>query len=487
MAETRRRTFTDYFGLAKKQHELDFVDIPLDGDTPLFIDPYAISKRKDLWSIRCHNQIVAYFQAVVDSIINGDTEKAKYLLSGLKEPNEIGFGLSKGVVSRGRGIGREQSGWLYNALVDSSAVKTGFIKDIEDCELLIEGIDKDKISDMTTNIIKNRLIEYTQRQCDLQGIKTQEVSSGLIWNEKTEKWESEYTRLPVCDGRKRILIPKAIARHGTEFNYREYYQHFVLNFLQQEEFKANSSLVRTLKDGTKKEPTKKSLMEKYPLKKSFLYDFSKDHQAVLSDYKVSKSKGIKEISDDKLNSLTGNEEDDGAYDLLKHELDEIPSGTDDAAAFHDLIKGILTAIFHPLLTNPTKEQGIHEGRKRIDITYTNSAKEGFFSELLANKGVPAGYVFVECKNYSADPSNPELDQLAGRFSHKRGRFGLLVCRTIDNKILFEKRCKDTAQDDRGYILALDDHDIKELLDLKANNQISLINKFLDDRFKKLVM
>jgi hypothetical protein len=483
----KRKTFSEYFGLHKKQHELDFVDIPIDGDTPLFIDPYAISKRNDLWSIRCHNQIVDYFQAVINSIRADNQDNAKYLLSGLREPNETGFGLSKGKVSRGRGIGREQSAWLYDALVGSNAVKTGFIKDIEDCELLIEGIDKDKISDMTTNIIKNRLIEYTQRQCLLHNIPMQEVSSGYVWNEKTGKWESEYAKLPVCKDKKKILIPKAISRFGVEFNYMEYYQHFVLNYLQQVHLKANSSLVRTLKDGTKKEPTKKSLKEKYPLKKSFLYDFSKDHQEVLAKYKDSKSKNIREITNEQITALIGNDETGNVYDLFKRELDEISSGPDQASDFHNLIIGILNAIFYPLLTNPVKEQEIHEGRKRIDITYTNSAKRGFFSELLPNKGVPAGYVFIECKNYSAEPKNPELDQIAGRFSQKRGKFGLLVCRNIEDKDLFEKRCRDTSLDDRGYIIALDDHDIKTLLDFRANEQVDLLNKFLDDRFKKLIM
>jgi hypothetical protein len=72
--------------------------------------------------------------------------------------------------------------------------------------------------------------------------------------------------------------------------------------------------------------------------------------------------------------------------------------------------------------------------------------------------IPSQHVFVECKNYTGDPANPELDQLSGRFSPLRGQVGLLGCRTFTDKGLFLKRCRDTAQDQRGFCIALDDDD-----------------------------
>ena len=68
-------------------------------------------------------------------------------------------------------------------------------------------------------------------------------------------------------------------------DHQEYYQHFVLNFLQEEHMDANTSLVRTLKDGTKRPPTKKDLKKQNPLTKQFLYEFSKDHVDVFNGYK----------------------------------------------------------------------------------------------------------------------------------------------------------------------------------------------------------
>jgi hypothetical protein len=37
-----QRRFSDYFGISKGQSQLDFVDVPLDTDIELYVDPYAL-------------------------------------------------------------------------------------------------------------------------------------------------------------------------------------------------------------------------------------------------------------------------------------------------------------------------------------------------------------------------------------------------------------------------------------------------------------
>jgi hypothetical protein len=120
---------------------------------------------------------------------------------------------------------------------------------------------------------------------------------------------------------------------------------------------------------------------------------------------------------------------------------------------------LVSVLFAPSF--PEIEQEIHEGRKRIDVLYTNVAREGFFAHVRDN--YVAAYIPVECKNYSGDPANPELDQLAGRFSNLRGWVGILCCRKLEDRHLFTQRCRDTAHDDRGFIIALDDDDLARLV------------------------
>lgn len=133
---------------------------------------------------------------------------------------------------------------------------------------------------------------------------------------------------------------------------------------------------------------------------------------------------------------------------------------------------------------PHREARIHAGRKRVDLKFTNQAQHGFFHWVAQH--YPAPSIWVECKNYAGDPGNPELDQLAGRFSPSRGQVGLLVCRRIDNKPLFLDRCRDTALDHRGYILALDDQDLGTLVEARRADNQDAFRALLQDRFQGLV-
>ena len=134
---------SDHFKLGKSQAELDFVDIPLERDIRLFVDPYALSIENDLWFAECNNLVVDYFQLVVDSIRTTDYQTAQRLLFNLHEPNDAHLGLSKGRPS-GRGIGPIQARAIFKQLKKSKAVRTGKLQDLSDCELLIPGIGNDK-------------------------------------------------------------------------------------------------------------------------------------------------------------------------------------------------------------------------------------------------------------------------------------------------------------------------------------------------------
>jgi hypothetical protein len=92
-----------------------------------------------------------------------------------------------------------------------------------------------------------------------------------------------------------------------------------------------------------------------------------------------------------------------------------------------------------------EDQTPHEGRKRIDIVMENGAHTGIFYALPNIRRLPCAYVPLECKNYGREVGNPELDQLAGRFSVNRGKVGFLCCREFQDRDLFIRRCRDNRR------------------------------------------
>ncbi len=452
--------FSEAFSLNKTQAELDFVDIDLDWDTPLYVDPFALSIRKDAWSTRCTQHVVSFFQTAIDAIHAGDHDRAKAVLTNLSEPNETCLGKSKGK-PRGRGVSGKQSFDLYEALVDSEAAKTGLLSEIAECDLFIPGIGPDKISDITTNVIRGPLVEYTQRQCELHGIAlTANVPAGQFWDMDLNEWTAQYAELPIWRGKKIILIPKASVRFRMSLDSQEYYNHFMLDFLQAEHLRAGSALVKIFRRSGVQYVTKKSLKALHPHTKTELYRFTKAHPQVLELYKKAERRertALDKAIDEEVDTVA-------LCDAMASALRAIPPGTATASDFHNLMIGAIEFLFYPNLMYPIKETPINDGRKRIDITYTNAARDGFFFRLHTAQNIASNMVMVECKNYAGDVANPELDQLVGRFSLNRGRLGILIARTCSDIQLFLNRCRDVTQAGNGVVVPIFDTDVYAMLD-----------------------
>lgn len=479
---------SEIYKLNKTQHELDFVDIDPRKDKAVFLDPFFISTRPQPWCIDASRIIKNFFQCAIDLIKLGDIDGARALFVHFHEPNETCLGLSKSK-PRGKGAGDDDSRRIFESILGSEAIQTGLVEDLEDTAIFIERISRDKVSDMTTNIIKKSLIDYTKSQCELWNIPlTCNVPSGFFWDPINKKWENMHTnRLVVKNKGALLLVPKMAVSFHKEYVDQKYYQHFALNYLQEEHLAKDSGLVRerTLKDGTKhRYVTKKDIKEgDAPYSKKFLREFTKKHPEVFKNFKNSKIQSVQPIGNEDLEDINIGV----LVDHLVNSLNAISAGGDNASAYHKLIIGILEFIFYPLLNNPIKEKEINDGRKRIDITFDNSANSGFFYTLHNVHQITSRYIFVECKNYSEDPKNPEIDQLACRFSVNTSKFGFLVCRTISDKNLFLKRCQDLWKQKNELIIPLTDQEIITILKNLKAGQTRTEEHLLNDLRRNVIL
>tara|TARA_R110001592_G_scaffold320639_1_gene598651 strand:+ start:2450 stop:3427 length:978 start_codon:yes stop_codon:yes gene_type:complete len=282
---------SDFYNLNKTQPYLDFVDVPLDTDIEVFIDPSAIRTLTSRWGHECASLLQSFFGCVLKNIKSGNHSKAQELLASLKERNEFHLGFSQGE-SKGHGFGDGTGETVWDALTKSEAAKTGMLEDLEDTCLLVHGIGPDMISDAVCNILRGPLLKYTQDTCQYYGIElVNDIPSGPIWNPISEQWEQGFVPMPVTSYGPLVLIPKIIVRHRLLYKFDEYYRRFLLPAMRKEEIEANSSLVEVLKNG-KTRVTNVSLEAKYGADKLSIINESVKRPHVVEQYKEEKKKKV---------------------------------------------------------------------------------------------------------------------------------------------------------------------------------------------------
>ncbi|NQY27558.1 MAG: hypothetical protein HRT92_10345 [Piscirickettsiaceae bacterium] len=477
--------FSEIFNINRTQAELDFVDITPGSDTRLYLDPYALTTRDDDWSIASHEMVISFFQAVLEAVKNGQKPKALLLLSHLGEPEETHLGVSIDGNS-GRGVGGMQASEVYSALSKSKAATSGLMEDLSDFALFIPGIGRDKISDITTNVIRKQLISYTQSQCVLHDVPMRKVPSGFFWCSESESWRQEYVELPVHNSAKLLLVPKYSVRYQVGVDHTQFRKMFVLEFLQAEHLRAGDSLVTTLLNNKgevrKKVVYKKTVDEHYPTEKDFLAQFSIAHPEVIDKYRDK----LKSTAS-KIPNISGeNFQEADLASQLKRELSLIEKGKKHADLYHNYCISVISFLFFPNLINPKKEGSINDGRKRIDIRYTNGKHSGFFYRAALDQHLVANTIHIECKNYTNEIDNPALDQLIGRYDLNRGRVGMLFFRESDNLQKLIKRCGDAAIQRNGLALPIDDNFIIRCLEHIENNERVKIDIELDNLYQKVI-
>ncbi len=471
--------FSKHFKLNAPQSQLDFVDVSTDYDLPVYVDPYALEIQDDVWSGQCSELIRTFFTEVLEALRNGDTTRAINIMSHLHEPPETFFGVSKGE-PQGRGVGAKQARQIIAGIKKSKAYQSGVLSDLSEVALFVEGVGRDKISDLTTNIIRRKLVEYTQQTCDLAGIKVENYNGPPAWDGVRKNWVSQTYQLPRINEIPVMLVPKFAVRRELSLNSQEFYNKQITDFLMAEHERATSSLTAALKAPPK--ITKGEIREQNPKTKNMLADYAAENPHLLEIYK--------DLAREEARIMVNIAKDDisvaqACIDLQKA-LQATPTGPKHANRYHTIAMHALTLCFYPDLVQPHKEWEINDGRKRIDIVYTNAADTGFFSHRRDAKNTAATMLIVECKNYSTDIANPELDQLLGRFDKNRGHLGFIMCRKIDKPKKLLRQCKDYAGPGKAFMMVFDDVDLLELLEARKMGDEGRMEGILHAKFRSVI-
>lgn len=90
--------------------------------------------------------------------------------------------------------------------------------------------------------------------------------------------------------------------------------------------------------------------------------------------------------------------------------------------------------------------------------------------------ITSNYIYVECKNYSGKVSNPEFDQLSGRYNESSSKVGFLVCRKISDINKAYERVSAQFRRKKDLSLIITDETIHSMLNaMKIRDNKSFVD------------
>lgn len=210
--------FSDFFEVDPQTIETyGAFNISLVSDLPLFIDPFLLFNSKKSKYRKLHDEIIRYLKFLKEKSVCGDISngllKCWYQFHEVKQ-TWLGFSESG---NKGRGLGRDFAFALNQNLnkifSDFGQEKITKASHLEKLCLIKEGVGRDNVSDFTTNLIKEFLLDYTQefaRKYILKKYHRAVAVEKVRFNYQTESWVSDTFDLPWYSGDYVILTPSDI-------------------------------------------------------------------------------------------------------------------------------------------------------------------------------------------------------------------------------------------------------------------------------------
>lgn len=434
------------------QFEVDFVIPRLGVDLPVGIDPFLLFKSQDPSLAALHKLILDAFNAGLDLIRRDNLDEARYILD-YPEAAELGFGNSTSKGKRGSGVGTYLTELIIETLRESPALMERGIRHIEEMQLVSIGIGPDRISDISANLIKSYLIEYTQKQCELWSLP---IVSGApishVFDSNNFCWIDGYYDLPLSPFNQSpiLLAPRRIVRTLPWINYDDFFRMEFSAYLRAKRVKGKLSQDRATKNSTERDKRQVITVARADVERIDHYVTRKEEAATQAQPSQSYI-----LSDSDCSEGNG----------LKARLSAIPTGRAHASEYQHTVLAILNYLFNPELIDGETEVETIEGTERRDIVFTNDSDINFLAYVRREHS--SIFIMFETKNMN-EIEAPALNQTATYLGERLGQLGFIVTRnspSINNL----KKAFSIYNDShpRKVILILSDEDLKHMIDMKC--------------------
>jgi hypothetical protein len=437
---TTGRWLPEAFGLSLSQRDVDFVIPRLDSDLPLCIDPFLLfkSRREDLRG--AHTLLLTLFSEAFAAFRRGDEERVSSLID-FPEPVEIRFGYSQDSI-HGRGIGDVLGNLLIDTLRRSPALAERGLRHVEELQLFSLNIAEDRISDVAANVLRQFLLDYTQRQCALWSIPTTDaVPLSHIWDPGLGKWVDEYVTMPVDPATSLgiLLVPRWIVRRLPWINFDDYLRTDLRRFL------------RSSPSGR--------IGARIP--KVQAVEISRTHLRLVDEYVNRKERDAVSAQPEPPPLLSTAPH---LCDSMLDELKSIAIGNKGAYSYQRAILSLLNCLFEPEFVDGEPQARTVSGVEVRDIVYSNNSELPFATYLLTNYG--SLLLPFECKN-TAEIEADDINQLANYLGDPLGRCGFILTRNKPSlRALAKARATYNKGSPRKAIVILADEDLRLMVEMK---------------------
>lgn len=227
-----RPRLNDYYGIFLSQAKVDFAVPFLDEDIPLYIDPFRLWQSPSYQDNGLHALFKNSFNRLGKMYTEGNQAKAIDVLKQISECNEVGLGSSKS--RSGKKFGDRLAKDILNLYETIPAVNKYGLEHPEVIQILVNGISKDRISDITANMLGSFLIDYTVHECRQYGIPTEKCEIEYL-DVKSMSMKKESCELPVNPNSKRVLwlVPKRWLRKSLWLNDDDYLNHYLVSRIEE--------------------------------------------------------------------------------------------------------------------------------------------------------------------------------------------------------------------------------------------------------------
>jgi hypothetical protein len=439
---------TDYYGVAVPQASLDFAIPFFKEDIPLYVDPFLLWRSPSQVDQGLHTSLINSFNHLGYLARKGNREKAVTTLIMASECDEVGLGSS--TTRKGKRIGATKANEIIDLFEVIPQYKTSGFRHFEEIQFYVDGISKDRISDITCNFIKSFLIDFTIQQCKQLGIPLSKHALASVYDYRTNEFKPEKdVSLPVNpeNGQPLILVPKRWLRFVPWLSFEDY-------------FKGHC-------------PQDDIAHEGEALERVDVLNFNRSHFDVVNSYVTEKELKFEDCHNDPLFSQI-------PVISAKRKLAEIkklPTGKDENAdrAYEIAIGNLFPSLFYPHLDFASLQSRTDSGAVIRDLIFYNGQKEPFLEEIAKDYGTRQ--VVFEMKNVK-DVSRDHVNQLNRYMTDGLGKFGVLVTRNPLSKARMQSTI-DLWSGQRRCIVTIDDMDIEQMVELfesKQRNPIDVVKK-----------